>query len=94
MNYTEKTLIDILNTSIHKKRGNIQLNNEIDWNYMLQLSKEHNVSSLVYYGLKNSNIVDNIPSDIINEFNKVYIFYSITSNKAYKEYRGSIEFIS
>ena len=53
MNYTEKTLIDILNTSIHKKKGNIQLNNEIDWNYMLQLSKEHNVSSLVYYGLKN-----------------------------------------
>ena len=75
MNYTQKTLIDILNTSIHKKKGNIQLNNEIDWKYMLQLSKEHNVSSLVYYGLKNSNIVDNIPSDIINEFKK-YTFFT------------------
>ena len=39
MNYTQKTLIDILNTSIHKKKGNIQLNNEIDWNYMLHCQK-------------------------------------------------------
>ena len=51
MNYTQKTLIDILNASIHKKKVNIQLYNEINWDEMLKLSVEHNVTSLVYYGL-------------------------------------------
>ena len=76
MNYTEKTLIDILNASIHKKKVNIQLYNEINWDEMLKLSVEHNVTSLVYYGLKNSNLIENIPSDIINDFKKQTFFSS------------------
>ena len=76
MNYTQKTLIDILNASIHKKKVNIQLYNEINWDEMLKLSVEHNVTSLVYYGLKNSNLIENIPSDIINDFKKQTFFSS------------------
>ena len=76
MNYTQKTLIDILNASIHKKKVNIQLYNEINWDEMLKLSVEHNVTSLVYYGLKNSNLIENIPSDIKHDFKKQTFFSS------------------
>lgn len=76
MNYTQKILIEILNTSIHKKKANINLKEDINWTELLNLSVDHNIISLVYYGLRNSNIIEVIPEDIKKSFKQQTFFSS------------------
>ena len=56
MNYTQQIMIKILSSAIHKKKFEISKCYDIykiDFDEMLRLSQEHNVTALLYYLILN-----------------------------------------
>lgn len=54
------------------------LSENIDWNEVSEFSKKHNITTLIYYGIKNSNIL--LPPEIENLFMNVVFFNIMIDN--------------
>lgn len=76
MNLTQQTLLKILTESIHKKKYEIGTLNNIDFKELFRLSVDHNIVSLIYYGLSRTEIIKKIPGEVINDFKKSTFFAS------------------
>ena len=74
MNYTQQIMIKILSSAIHKKKFEISKCYDIykiDFDEMLRLSQEHNVTALLYYALSGTKSLSLIDSNILSQFKKL-----------------------
>ncbi|MFR1825026.1 MAG: nucleotidyltransferase family protein [Clostridium saudiense] len=74
MNYTQEIMIKILSSAIHKRKFELSECDDvekIDFNEMLMLSQEHNVTALLYYALSGTKSLSLIPSDILEQMKKL-----------------------
>ena len=79
MDYTQEVMIKILSSAIHKRKFELSECADvakIDFNELLMLSKEHNVTALLYYALSGTKSLSLIPSDVLNQLKKLTFFRS------------------
>lgn len=70
MNFTQETLLKILTESIHKRKYEIEDIRNVDFKELFNLSVQHNIVSLIYYGLSGTQSVKQIPNEVLNSFKK------------------------
>lgn len=79
MNYSEKIFIDLLSVYINKENKKIDLNDNIDWNYILNLADIHNVSGIIYTALNNNDY--KLLKEINDKLYKSFLTTAVVSAK-------------
>ena len=80
MNYTQRVFWMVLNESIHKRKLELKDIKRIDFEELLQLAINHNVASLVYYGLNRTNTINIMPKDVVNKLKRETVVTSLSQN--------------
>lgn len=75
MNITQKQVVDFIKISINKENLNIE--EKIDWNAIIELSKIHKIEGLVYSAISNK-LKKTIPEDVLNLWKRDVFFSGIT----------------
>lgn len=69
MNTVQSYIIKILNHSLRGKNMDIPLNTELNWSELIEECKQHQISSLLYYGISKKSL-KNIDNDIVERLKK------------------------
>ncbi|WP_434798713.1 nucleotidyltransferase domain-containing protein [Terrisporobacter vanillatitrophus] len=84
MDLVQKQIIKYIKTTINGKKMNIDKKQEIDWQRIINLSREHKVEALVYSAIP-SEIKNSIPEDLLNFWKKEVFISGVTQQQHIKE---------
>lgn len=84
MDKNEKTLIDILKSSIKDNKMNYTEVDDINWKDLIKESRVHQISPLVYYSLEKSSL-ELIEKSIIDDWRKEIFLVNIIQKRHIKE---------
>ena len=82
MNLTQRQIVKLIKSAINGEKTNI--NEQIDWKSIIDLSREHKIEALVYSAISNE-IKGNIPEDLLNLWKKEVFMSGITQQRHMKE---------
>lgn len=82
MNLTQKQIVEFIKSAINGEKANI--NEQIDWESIISLSREHKIEALVYSAIPNK-VKDTIPSELLNLWKKEVFMSGITQQRHMKE---------
>lgn len=80
MDRNQKLIIDILKSSINSEKFFINNQEQFDWKYIIKESRDHQISSLIYYMLDNT-IKENINKNIMSDWKKEVIISNVIQKK-------------
>ncbi|MEG0134008.1 MAG: nucleotidyltransferase family protein [Clostridium sp.] len=84
MDLVQRQIVALITSAIEGKKVNIDENQNIDWEAIINLSKEHKVEGLVYSSLSNE-IKKNISEELLNSWKKDVFISGITQQNHMKE---------
>ena len=84
MNLTQKQIIAFIKSAINGEKININIDEQIDWESIINLSREHKIEALVYSAIPNK-LKDTIPSELLNSWKKEVFMSGITQQRHMKE---------
>lgn len=84
MNLVQKQIVQSIKEAINGEKIHIDINEEIDWESIINLSKEHKVEGLIYSSITNE-IKDTIPSELLNLWKKEVFMSGVTQQHHMKE---------
>ena len=91
MNNTQRQIINMLNSSIHKKNVEIDENEVIDWNEIMEEGDAHKVTPLLYASIDRRNISKLINPDIFNNLKKQVFISSLGQSSHIKNVASILE---
>lgn len=84
MNLTQKQMVNFIKSAINGEKTNMNIDEEIDWKSIIDLSREHKIEGLVYSVISNE-IKDTIPEDLLKIWKKEVFMSGITQQRHMKE---------
>ena len=84
MNLTQKQIIAFIKSAINGEKININIDEQIDWESIINLSRDHKIEALVYSAIPNK-LKDTIPSELLNSWKKEVFMSGITQQRHMKE---------
>ena len=84
MNLVQTQIVEFIKSAINGEKSNININEQIDWKEIIDLSREHKVEALVYSVLSNE-IKETIPNELLNSWKKEIFMSGVTQQRHMKE---------
>ena len=84
MNLTQKQIVEFIKSAINGEKTNVNIDEEIDWKSIIDLSRDHKIEGLVYSVISNE-IKDTIPEDLLKLWKKEVFMSGITQQRHMKE---------
>lgn len=84
MDLVQEQIIKYIKSAINGKKATIHKNEDIDWNSIINLSREHKVEALVYSAIP-SEIKNSILEDLLNIWKKEVFISGVTQQNHIKE---------
>lgn len=84
MDLVQEQIIKYIKSAINGKKITIHKNEDIDWNSIINLSREHKVEALVYSAIT-SETKNSIPEDLLNLWKKEVFISGVTQQNHIKE---------
>ena len=84
MNLAQKKIVEFIKSAINGKKANIDIDEQIDWKSIINLSREHKIEALVYSVISNE-IKESIPSELLNSWKKEVFMSGVTQQRHMKE---------
>ena len=84
MDLVQEQIIKYIKSAIKGKKTTIHKNEDIDWNSIINLSREHKVEALVYSAIP-SETKNSIPEDLLNIWKKEVFISGVTQQNHIKE---------
>ena len=84
MNLAQKQIVEFIKSAINAEKRNVNINEQIDWKEIIDLSREHKVEALVYSALSNE-IKESILSELLNSWKKEVFMSGVTQQRHMKE---------
>lgn len=84
MNSVQKQIVELIKCSINNEKLYIDKNDQINWEEIINLSKEHKVEALAYSAVPNE-IKENIQVDLLNLWKKDVFISGVTQQNHMKQ---------
>ena len=84
MNLVQEQIVEFIKSAINDKKSSININEEIDWKSIINLSREHKVEGLVYSVIPNE-LKEIIPKELLNLWKKDVFMSGVTQQRHMKE---------
>lgn len=84
MNLSQKQIVKFIKNAINGEKANIDINEQIDWESIISLSREHKIEALAYSAIPNK-VKDTIPNELLNLWKKEVFMSGITQQCHMKE---------
>lgn len=84
MNLAQKQIVEFIKSAINGAKVNISINEQIDWQEVISLSREHKVEALVYSVISNE-MKEAIPDELLDLWKKEVFMSGVTQQHHMKE---------
>lgn len=77
MNKSQKVVINLLSHAIRGQKYQLDINENINWNKVIEEANEHSVKGLIYTAINNTNNIKSIDKKILEDLKKTTFFSGI-----------------
>ena len=84
MDKVQSQIVEFIKSAINREKVNIDKNQHIDWENIINLSKEHKIEALVYSAIQNES-KENIPQNLLNSWKQDVFISGVTQQNHIKE---------
>ena len=87
MDKVQIQIVEFIKSAINGEKVNIDKNQYIDWESIINLSKEHKIEALVYSAIQNES-KENIPQNLLKSWKQDVFISGVTQQNHIKEVEG------
>ena len=77
MNLTQKQIVEFIKSAINGEKINLNIDEQVDWESIINISREHKIEGLVYSVIPNK-LKDTVSSELLNLWKKEVFTSGIT----------------
>ena len=84
MDLTQKQIVEFIKSAINGEKINLNIDEQVDWESIINISREHKIEGLVYSVIPNK-LKDTVSSELLNLWKKEVFMSGITQQRHMKE---------